>query len=185
LGGPRRQLDLGVVNGEHFAVMSGIGFDARMIHDADADLKDRIGRAAYVVSGRRHLRSERFTAKVRLDGDKWFKGRASCILCGNVGKIFGGITVFDDAVPDDSRLDFGIVTAKSTWEWTRALGRTALGHARHSPFVEVAQAQCAEVRLDQPVQLEIDGGSRPPTDRLRIEVRPRALTVCVPAERMP
>ena len=35
LAGRSRRLDVGVVNGEHFAVMAGAGFDARMIEDAD------------------------------------------------------------------------------------------------------------------------------------------------------
>ena len=35
LHGARRRLDVGVVNGERFAVMAGAGFDALMIRDAD------------------------------------------------------------------------------------------------------------------------------------------------------
>ncbi len=38
--GRRRQLDLGRINGEHFAVLAGVGFDADMIRDADHGLKD-------------------------------------------------------------------------------------------------------------------------------------------------
>ena len=50
---PRRHraLDLGKLNGEHFAVMAGVGFDADMIKDADRGLKDRLGRLAYVWTG--------------------------------------------------------------------------------------------------------------------------------------
>jgi len=51
LHGERRLLDTGSVNGEHFAVMAGAGLDARMIKEADAGMKDRIGRAAYVYTG--------------------------------------------------------------------------------------------------------------------------------------
>src|SRR3954452_7539304 len=46
--GTRRTLDLGKLNGEHFAVMAGVGFDADMISDADRGAKDRLGRLAYV-----------------------------------------------------------------------------------------------------------------------------------------
>ena len=59
LHGDRRQLDTGSVNGERFAVMAGAGFDARMIADADRGTKDRLGRAAYVVTGIRNLRARR------------------------------------------------------------------------------------------------------------------------------
>ena len=43
LSGQERKLDLGKMNGEHFAVMGGAGLDARMIRDADGDPKDRSG----------------------------------------------------------------------------------------------------------------------------------------------
>src|SRR5215471_14435590 len=41
LRGDRRPLDTGSVNGEHFAVMAGTGFDARMIKDASRGMKSR------------------------------------------------------------------------------------------------------------------------------------------------
>jgi diacylglycerol kinase (ATP) len=46
LYGERHSLDTGSVNGEHFAVMAGAGFDARMIKAASRRMKDRFGRAA-------------------------------------------------------------------------------------------------------------------------------------------
>ena len=51
LHGATRVLDVGKINGEHFAVMAGTGLDALMIRDADRSLKDRFGRAAYVWTG--------------------------------------------------------------------------------------------------------------------------------------
>ena len=54
LSGGRRKLDLGAVNGERFCVMAGVGFDALMIRDADAGLKDKPGTAG--LRGDRHRR---------------------------------------------------------------------------------------------------------------------------------
>ncbi len=51
LHGARRRLDLGRINGEHFVVMAGAGFDAEMIDAADRGLKDRLGRLAYLWTG--------------------------------------------------------------------------------------------------------------------------------------
>lgn len=50
LHGQRRPLDTGSVNGEHFAVMAGAGFDALMIKQADGGMKDRLGRVACIQS---------------------------------------------------------------------------------------------------------------------------------------
>ena len=94
LRGDRHKLDLGRFNGERFAVMAGAGFDAAMIHDADGGLKDRLGRVAYVWTGSKNLRAKPFKAKISVDGASWYDDRASCILVGNVGRLFGGIEVF-------------------------------------------------------------------------------------------
>jgi len=75
LHGDRRRLDTGSVNGERFTVMAGAGFDARMISDADRGAKDRLGRAAYVVTGIRNLGARRVRATVEVDGKRFFKGK--------------------------------------------------------------------------------------------------------------
>ena len=111
LAGNARRIDVGRLNGERFAVMAGAGFDAQMIGDADGGLKDRVGRVAYVWTGAKHLREKPFRAKILVDGARWYDGEASCILLGNVGKLFGGVEAFEDAQPDDGVLELGVVTA--------------------------------------------------------------------------
>ena len=135
LHGERRKLDVGQFDSERFAVMAGAGFDAAMIQQADGALKDRFGRAAYVWTGSKSLRAKPFKAKIKVDGAPWYLGDASCILVGNVGRLFGGIEVFEDARPDDGRLEIGVVTAEGVVEWIRTLARTAAGHPERSPFV--------------------------------------------------
>jgi diacylglycerol kinase (ATP) len=181
LTGSRRRLDLGQINGEHFAVMAGAGLDALMIRDADGTLKNRLGRAAYILTGAKNVSLKPVRTRVRLDGDKWFNGRASCVLVANVGKIMGNIAAFPDARPDDGLLEIGIVTANGWWQWSRTLARTAAGSAPSSPFVETARGTRFDVRFSRPVPYELDGGDRKKSRRLKIEICPEAITVCVPA----
>ncbi|HYN97033.1 MAG TPA: diacylglycerol kinase family protein [Pilimelia sp.] len=180
LHGARRRLDLGRLNGEHFAVMAGAGFDGEMIAEADRDLKDRIGRLAYVWTGLRHVDDRPVRAKIRVDGTPWFDGDASCVLLGNVGRIQGGIRAFDDARPDDGWLDVGVTTAEGAGQWARALGRLALGRSDRSPFVRMTRAKKIRVDLDAPMMYELDGGAREPARKLKARVVPGAITVCVP-----
>ncbi len=182
LHGDRRSLDVGVVNGERFAVMAGTGLDAVMIRDADSGLKDAVGRMAYLWTGAKNVRREPVKAKIRVDGHRWFKGDVTCVLVGNVGKVIGGISAFSDADPDDGRLDVGVVTADGWWQWARTLGRSAFGDASASPFVQTTTARSIEVRLDRKVLYELDGGDRTKKKRLDIEVEPGAISVCVPEE---
>ena len=183
LHGDRRRLDTGAVNGERFTVMAGAGFDARMISDADRGMKDRLGRAAYVVTGMRNLAARRVKATVEVDGTPFFTGKVSCVLAANVGKILGGVEAFPDAQPDDGRLELGVVTARNPVQWARTFGRLARGQAAVSPFVKVTQGKKFRIRFDQKVRYELDGGARPASKKLRIKVHPGSVTVCVPSGR--
>jgi len=179
LRGDRRRLDVGRFDGERFAVMAGAGFDAAMIKASD-DLKDRLGRAAYVVGGASKLDSEPFEAKIKIDGTRWYEGPASCILVGNVGELFGGIEVFADAQPDDGVLDVGVLTSEGPVQLVRAAARTAVGSAEKSPFVRVTQARKVRVKLDRKVRYELDGGDRKKVKSFKVDIEPAAITVCVP-----
>jgi diacylglycerol kinase family enzyme len=169
------------VNGEHFAVMAGCGLDARMIGDADRSLKDRFGRAAYVWTGARNLRASAVEGTVHVDKELWFTGDLSCLLVGNVGSLFGGMTVFADARPDDGRLDVGVVTAKGVTAWLRAFGRVVSGAPDRSPFVRTTVGRRVDVRLERKLPYELDGGARGRRKKLTIKVRPGAIRVAVPA----
>ena len=178
LHGTRHKLDVGRFNGERFAVMAGAGWDALMIKEADGTLKDRLGRVAYVWTGARHLSETRFRAVIKVDGTRWFKGKASCVLVGNVGKVFGGVEVFER--PDDGRLELGVITAKGPLQWTRAMARIGAGKTDASPFVTTTTARKIRMKLDRPVRYELDGGERDTVRRIRVDVEPSAVTVCVP-----
>jgi diacylglycerol kinase (ATP) len=185
LNGSRRQLDVGLINREHFGVMAGTGLDALMIRDADAGLKDKVGRFAYVWTGAKNVRKSSVTMRIEVDGKAWFKGKASCLLIGNVGDVIGGISAFPDAQPDDGLLNLGVVTASGAMDWVRTLGRSVIGDATASPFVETTTGRTFDVRLSKAVPYEIDGGVRKKTKRLKVKVEPGAITVCVPREEAP
>ncbi|HZV27112.1 MAG TPA: diacylglycerol kinase family protein [Acidothermaceae bacterium] len=180
LHGHRRPLDTGSVNGEHFAVMAGAGFDALMIKDADRGMKDRIGRAAYLWTGTKNLTADRAKATIRVDGKRFFKGRVSCVLVGNVGEILGGVRAFKGARPDDGVLELGVVTAKNPLQWSRTLGRMVLGSTGKSPFVHMAKGKKFTVAFDRKFPYELDGGARPAATKLRVRVHPASIHICVP-----
>jgi diacylglycerol kinase (ATP) len=179
LRGARRRLDVGHFRDERFAVMAGVGVDAAMIRGAD-DLKQRIGRSAYVWSGLRHLGEEAFDAAIEVDGTDWYDGRATCILLGNLGGVFGGIKVFPDARPDDGQLELGVVSAEGAVQWIRTIARTVTGDPTRSPFVRATRARSVKVVLDRKVRYELDGGDRRKTKSFKVGIEPGALRICVP-----
>jgi diacylglycerol kinase (ATP) len=181
LHGNRRELDTGSVNGEHFAVMAGVGFDARMIAGADRAMKERLGRAAYLYTGAKALFAHRVMARVEADGRPFFEGRVSLVLAANVGTILGGVEAFTAAQPDDGLLELAVVTARNPLDWARTFGRVALRRAERSPFVEMTRGRSFRIRFDRKLRYELDGGIRPAVRDLRIDVCPRSVMVCVPA----
>ena len=180
LRGERRRFDVGRFNGERFAVMAGAGFDAAMIRDAGT-LKDRIGRVAYVWSGSENLRLKAFKARIKVDGVSWYKGKATCILLGNVGDLFAGVEAFEGARPDDGLLELGVVTAEGLVQWTRTIARTAIGTAAKSPFVQATKARSVKVKLSRKVLYELDGGDRTKVKSFKVKIEPAAVSVCVPS----
>ena len=181
LHGARRELDVGVVNGERFAVMAGAGLDAVMIKDADGPIKDRLGRLAYVVTGVRAAGHEALKVKVDVDGTRWFSGRAGCILFGSMGTLTGGLVAFPDADPTDGRLEVGVVTADTRMEWARVLARVATRSAEKSPLTRTTRGRKIKVRFAKPTPYELDGGDRSKVKKLKVRVEPAAVRIAVPA----
>ena len=179
LRGDRRRIDVGRFNDERFATMAGAGFDAAMIRGAD-DRKERLGRAAYIVSGARNMRTESFGAKIKIDGAPWYEGPATCVLVGNIGDLFAGVDVFPDAAVDDGRLDVAVMTAEGPLQVARTVVRTAVGDPQKSPFVRMTKARKLTAKLDRDVLYELDGGDRKKVRKFTVEIEPRAVTIRVP-----
>ena len=181
LHGDRREVDVGRFNGERFVVMAGAGFDAAMIRDSgDGGLKERFGRAAYVWTGSQNLSLKPFRATIEVDGAEWFKGKATCVLLGNVGKLVGGVEVFEHARPDDGKLDLGVVTADGVLDWSRMLARAVAGSVADSPFAQATKARDVKVKFSRKVAYELDGGYRTKVKSFKVKVEPGAISVCVP-----
>jgi diacylglycerol kinase (ATP) len=181
LHGARRPIDVGVVNGERFVAMAGVGFDARMIGAVSGRRKRRWGRLSYVAAGARQLRGRAVPARVEVDGRLLHDGPTSCVLFGNIGTISGGLRVFPEARPDDGWLEVGVVTTEGVGRWLVVLARAALGRAATSRWVRMGRARLVDVSLQGELPFELDGGARPPAPRLQVSIEPGALTVCVPA----
>jgi diacylglycerol kinase family enzyme len=179
LEGERRRLDIGRINGEAFAVMAGAGLDALMIADADGGLKDRLGRLGYIWTGLKNLRATPFDATITIEGTRWFKGTATCVLVGNVGELFGGLELFEGSRADDGLLEVGVLTATGVLETVRTVARVAVGSADDAAFARTTKAASVRIKLDRKVLYEVDGGDRTKVKSLRVDVEPSAIVVCV------
>lgn len=117
----RRLLDVGEVDGQHFAVMAGMGFDAQMLAATSETTKRRIGWPAYVVGAMRHLRDRPMRVSIRLDDQPPITRRVRSVLVANVGRLQGGVTLLTDAAPDDGYFDIAVLSPRNLRHWL-ALG---------------------------------------------------------------
>jgi diacylglycerol kinase (ATP) len=181
LWGEPKPIDVGEVNGRHFAVMAGTGFDALMIRDADVSgLKERFGRAGYVWATLRNTDVAPVRTRIEVDGRQWFDGPATCVLVANVGKLFGGLTAFPHADPTDGRLELGVIQAHKASDWLKVGIGMVTHRAAVSPLVKTTTAAAATIRLDRKRVWEADGSARPPKSRLDVRCHPLAVRICRP-----
>ncbi|HEX2498413.1 MAG TPA: YegS/Rv2252/BmrU family lipid kinase [Actinomycetes bacterium] len=180
LTGQDRRIDLGVVDGQRFAVMAGIGFDAAMVAGTSERLKTGMGWPAYLLSGARHLFGDIMRVTVRVDGGPELQRRARLVLVGNVGRITGGIPLLPDAAPDDGLLDVVILTPRTLVGWARVASRVLTRNRRTRRPVERHRGKRIEVRTEKPHPRELDGDNIPDAAEFVVEIEPATLTVRVP-----
>ncbi len=113
-----RPLDLGEVNGHCYFNVASVGFSAELAAELTASAKRRFGRLGYAVAALGLLRRARpFTATLTHDG-KTRRIRTIQVSVGNGRHYGGGMTVAEDARPDDGQLD---VYSLEVAEWWRLL----------------------------------------------------------------
>jgi diacylglycerol kinase (ATP) len=187
-GGPRENAGTIEPDREHiFLVISGLGFDAAMVADADEVLKAKVGWVAYFVAGIKHLHARRMRLEISLDESPWLNVRLRTLLVGNCGKLPGGITLLPNALLDDGWLDVAAIDTKGgIVGWTQLFGEVALqrfGVRRSLPTrigrIDHATARELRVRAREPQPIQVDGDLIGRGYELAARVDPLSLTVRV------
>ncbi|MEV8513081.1 diacylglycerol kinase family protein [Dactylosporangium sp. NPDC051484] len=181
VGGARRRIDVGVVEGAGaFIVMAGMGFAATMVGGTPDEAKRRFGWAAYAASGLRDLTRRRMAVRIRLDGGRWLHRQATSVFVANVGYLWGGIQPLPGAEPDDGYLDIAVLSPSHLSDWLRLAGGVLVWRGGAVRGLETFRARAVEVRAARAEPRELDGDVIAPDRRLAARVRPGALIVCVP-----
>jgi YegS/Rv2252/BmrU family lipid kinase len=183
-GGPRA-IDLGLISvqGErprYFCEMVGIGFDAALMHGILPEVKQVLGKGAYVVSAV----STSFThrpARVRLaiDGKRLSRLSYMLIIANTALYADDFLKITPDASVDDGLLTCTLFRSHSFWKaWWHFLG-VALGRAHEMSDVERFDCRRVEIRGGKPTPIQVDGDLSGTTPSV-VEIVPRALRVMVP-----
>ncbi|GBC98849.1 Diacylglycerol kinase [bacterium HR17] len=187
LDGQLCPLDLGQAHDRFFHCSLGIGLDAYVVAQMEAErasqVKRLLGKVAYLLAALRHsVRYEwshvRIEAELADGCEACWERDAWLVLVTNVAD-YGGVNIAPDARPDDGALDLVVLPAHSKVDYFRFGVLGWLGwHLRH-PEVVVRPIRRARIVSAPPVPTQLDGEPAPTTP-VDVQVVPRALTVLLP-----
>lgn len=207
--GQDRPIDLGVVEIERedgsrethsFAVMAGLGLDAKMAANTSPEWKRRVGWLAYVDTIARSLRDRnRLRVRYRIDDGPEKSLTAHTVLVGNCGLLPGNILLLPDAAIDDGVFDIVTLRPEGFFGWLQiwikivwengvlrrsTAGRRLMGLTREVRALRYLKAGRITARFDRPEQFELDGDDFGSAVAFRAHVDKHALIVRIPRKRV-
>jgi diacylglycerol kinase (ATP) len=167
--------------GEHFAVMAGMGIDAMIMDETRPELKDKIGSAADFVAAAKALGRLPVPMKIKIDNHHTHRRRAMICVVGNVSTLAGNIVLIPGAEPDDGLLDVYVAAPHRFTQWIRVFLRLITRRRNESDRVDQWRGRRVEVVLERPDNYQLDGDVVGEARRMVAEIQPQALAVRVPA----
>lgn len=175
-----------VPSGDHvFAVIAGLGFDAAMVGDADAELKSKIGWVAYLASAVKNMAATKIRAKVTAGDALEVPIDARSIMFANCGKLPGGVVLAPDAELNDGWLDLVVIDTKGGlvgWaDLVRRMGMAGIGVTNDGlPMtgkIDLKKTRHASVVTEVPARVQVDGDVLGYARSIRSRVEPGGLLV--------
>ena len=175
-----------------YAVMAGIGLDAKIMLNTDAARKRRLGWIAYVESGFKAMPLKYHRLSIQVDGRAVRPLRVLTLLVGNVGLLPGRLSMMPDAALDDGTLDVAAIGPRRFFDWidfwsrvtignnvvrTTRVGRKLLDATANVKTLENLAGKKIRVLPEDEVALQLDGDAIGLIQEVEFEVKPRAISV--------
>ena len=180
VAGATRRLDVGEVNGHLFFNVASVGFSATLARNLTSDAKKRFGVLGYAVAALKLLSESRpFSVEIDHDG-RTERARTIQVSVGSGRFYGGGMTIEENAAPDDGRLN---VYSLEVGHWIELIKLLpALRRGTHGRWKNVRAFDTTELslRTRRPRDINADGELVTKTPA-RFCIHTRVLSVCVPA----
>jgi diacylglycerol kinase (ATP) len=165
---------------EHvFLVIAGIGMDAEILADTNADLKKAVGWLAYTEAGMRHLPGRRKKVSIALDDGVEQVRNIRSVLFANCGMVPGGIDFIPQAMIDDGMLDVVVMSPRSVIGWIAMYAKILFKHKRKLPIMTMYRSAKVVIKCPQPMPTQLDGDTSGEATKLTVRVEPRSLLIRV------
>lgn len=180
--GQPRQMDLGVLNGRHFACMAGIGLDAQICSATDSQWKQWLGKLAFVAQCMGSMAQIRpWHCEIRIDGQVMDEDVWGVFAC-NTALYTWRIRLVPEARDDDGLLDFVVLRGCRHDELQRIVAALFVRgeSARNLPYMTVVCGAALQVRSEPQAPWQVDGevGGQSPAN---CHVKRGALRLITPA----
>lgn len=177
-------IDLGLVDGSHFALIAGAGLDAEVMASATAELKQKIGILAYLYSGIKHVITSKSAKYVIRADDQVIEVEAAMVLLANAGLIGAGplpmeVMIAPRSDIQDGLLDVAVFAPRHLPDMAGILWRMATRRFDGDDRMFFLQARSVRIETDPPVATQVDGQVRGETP-LEVEIDPLAGRILVP-----
>jgi diacylglycerol kinase (ATP) len=181
--GARRTIDVGLLNGEPFLNVAGVGFDAavsRAFHDSGRR-GGRRGLFTYLrLSLREMLRYRAPRLTIEAEG-QLLRVTPFVVTLANGPQYGSGAVINPGGKLDDGRLEIVVIDDRSLPVLLATAPRLFLGGLERTAGYRRLQVTSATLRGDGPVAIHRDGDTAEEVDQLEVRVAPRALTIVTPA----
>ncbi len=152
-----RPVDLGEVNGHPYFNVASIGFSAELAGELKADAKRRWGKLGYGIAAFRLLRRARpFTATLIHDGQVE-RVKTIQVSVGNGRHYGGGMTISEDARPDDGLFDVYSLEVEHWWRLVALIPWLRSGTQGRWHDVRAFRTTALELRTRKPRPVNTDG----------------------------
>lgn len=177
--GKTRKIDLGDVNKHLFFNVSSIGFSASLARNLTSQMKKKWGTVGYALAAIKILKQSRpFSATIIHDGVETAVKTVQ-ISVGNGRYYGGGMTVEQNAAPDDGRLDVYSLEVSHWWEIVILFPFIRRGTHGRWRKVRAFSATSLTIHTRRPHVINADGeliGETP----ARFSIRKKVIEVFVP-----
>jgi diacylglycerol kinase family enzyme len=178
------RLDTARANGRLFLLMTGVGFDAHVVHELSRLRRGPIRLTNYLTPTLTALRDYRFPPlSVTVDGKQVFGPEPGIVFVGNLPEYGTGFPVLPLARADDGVLDVCALPARSVPDLMVLFLQAAVGEHLRKEGVVYVKGKRVNITAPggEPVPVQVDGdpAGHTPVD---IDLLPIRLPFIVPAE---
>ncbi|MEE2522028.1 diacylglycerol kinase family protein [Pseudarthrobacter sp. J75] len=165
---------------EHaFLVIAGIGMDAEVLSDTNAQLKKAVGWLAYTEAGVRHLPGRRKRVSITLDDGPEQVRKIRSVLFANCGLVPGGIDFIPQAMIDDGMLDVVVMSPRTLAGWLVMYFKIVFKHAGALPFMTVYRSGKIVIKCAEPMPTQLDGDPAGEATKVTVRIHPLSLLIRV------